>query len=76
MTADDRQRLFLGLLMTAHDGDETGFAALLKGVPRPVLVDMMRSLAEGVVGWQVETEHLRGAARARLAQEALTAAGR
>jgi len=76
MTQDDRQRLFLGLLLAAHDGDERGFRALVRDVPRPVLVEIMRSLAEGVVGWQVASEPLPGDARDQLASAALTAACR
>jgi hypothetical protein len=76
MTPDEQQRLFLGLVLAVHDGNEARFDALLNGVPRPVLAAVMRNLAEGVVGWQVATEHLPGAARDRLAAVALTAAGR
>jgi hypothetical protein len=76
MTAAESQRLFLGLLMCVHDGDEAGFAALLKGVPRSHLTTLLRSMAEGVIGWQLAVEDGQGAARARLAQEALAAAGR
>jgi hypothetical protein len=76
MTPEERQRLFLGLLMCVHDGDEHGFAALLKGVPRSHLTGLLRSMAEGVIAWQLASEEGPGSARARLACEALAAAGR
>ena len=76
MTTAESQRLFLGLLMCVHDGDELGFAALLRGVPRSQLTTLLRSMAEGVIGWQIAVDEGSGAARARLAREALAAASR
>jgi len=76
MTSDERQKLLLGVLMAAHDLDERGFNALLSGVPRPALLVLVRQLAEAVVGGQVVTEAWSGAARDRLAQEALSLAAR
>jgi hypothetical protein len=70
------QRLLIGLVLAAHDGDELGFTALLNGVPRPQLRAVLRSLAEGVVGGHLATEDEPGAARARLACEALNLADR
>ncbi len=75
MTADEQQRLLIGLLLAAHAGDERGFKALLSGVPRAALLILVRQLAEVVVGGQIVTEEWPGSARARLAQEALTLAG-
>ena len=76
MTPDEQQQLLLGLLLAAHDGNEAGSTALLDGLPRAQLRAVIRNLAEGVVGWQVVTEEHPGAARDRLAQEALTLAVR
>jgi hypothetical protein len=76
MTPDEHQRLLLGLLLAAHDGDERAFRALTSRVSRPVLVAVMRSVAEAVVSGQVAMEEFPGAARAGLAREALNAAAR
>lgn len=76
MTPDEQQRLLLGLLLAAHAGDERGFKALLSSVSRAPLVTLIRQLAEVVVGGQIVTEERPGAARDRLAHEALTLAGR
>jgi hypothetical protein len=76
VTADEHQRLLLGLLLAAHDGDERAFKALTSRVSRPVLVAVMRNLAEAVVSGQVAMEENPGAARAGLAREALNAAAR
>ena len=70
------QRLLIGLVLAAHDGDELGFTALLNGVPRPQLRALMRSLAEVVVGGQLAAEDEPGVARAGLACEALKLANR
>lgn len=75
LTPVERQQLLLGVLMTAHDLDERGFRALLSGVPRAALLILVRQLAEVVVGGQIVTEEQPGAARDRLAHEALTLAG-
>ncbi len=76
MTPDGQQRLLLGLLLAAHAGDERGFKALLSGAPRTALLILVRQLAEVVVGEQIVTEERPGAARDRLAHEALTLAVR
>lgn len=76
MTPDGRQRLLLGLLLAAHAGDERGFRALLSGVPRATLLILVRQVAEVVVGGQIATEEKPGAARDRLASEALSLAAR
>jgi hypothetical protein len=76
VTADEHQRLLLGVLMAAHDLDERAFRALLSGLPRRALLTLVRQLAEVVVGGQIVTEERPGAARDRIAYEALTLAGR
>jgi hypothetical protein len=76
MTPEAAQRLFLGLLLAVHDGDEAGFAALLNGLPRAQLRVVLRSMVEAVVGGHLAIEEWPGATRDRLAREALTAAGR
>ena len=76
MTPDERQRIFLGLVMCAHDGNEAGFRALLNGVSRAELTVMLRNMAEVVVAGQLATEDRPGAERDRLAAVALAAAGR
>jgi hypothetical protein len=76
MTPDEHQRLILGLLLAAHDGDQHAFRALTSLVPRQVLVAVMRSLAEAVASSQLAMEEIPGAARAGLAREALNAAAR
>jgi hypothetical protein len=76
VTPDERQRLLLGLLLAAHDTDERAFQTLLRGVPRPELLILVRNLAEGVINWQSVTEEWPGAARAHIAEAALDLAGR
>jgi hypothetical protein len=76
VTAEEHQRLILGLLLAAHDGDERAFRALTSRVGRPVLLRAMRNLAEAVVSGQLALEEHPGAARAGLAREALNAATR
>jgi len=76
MTPDEHQRLLLGLLLAAHDGHERAFKALTSRISRPVLVTVMRNLAEAVVSGQLAMEEIPGAARADLAREALNAAAR
>jgi hypothetical protein len=76
MWASDDQRLLIGLLAAAHDGDELGFAALLNGVPRAGLRMVIRSLVEVVVAGQLAAEDEPGAARECLAREALNLAAK
>jgi hypothetical protein len=76
MSADERRRLLIGLLCAAHDGDGTAFATLLSDVPQPDMVVLLRSLAETVVIAQIVTEETPGAARGKLARQALALAAR
>jgi hypothetical protein len=76
VTPDEHQRLLLGLLLAAHDGDERAFRTLTSRVARPVLLTAMRNLAEAVVSGQLAMEENPGAARVGLAREALNAAAR
>ena len=71
MWASDDQRLLIGLLAAAHDGDELGFTALLNGVSRARLRLAIRSLVEVVVAGQLAAEEEPGTARAGLAREAV-----
>ncbi len=74
--ASDDQRILIGLLAAAHDGDELGFAALLNGAPRGWLRMTIRSLVEAVVAGQLAAEEEPGAARECLAREALSLAAK
>jgi hypothetical protein len=76
MWTSDDQRILIGLLAAAHDGDELGFAALLNGVSRARLRMVIRSLAEVVVAGQLAAEEEPGTARECLALEALNLAAR
>lgn len=74
MTDDDHQRLLVGVMLAAHDLDQARFADLLKGHSGARLRAVIRSLAELVVNGLLAIEERPGAARERLAQQALTMA--
>jgi len=74
VTPADRHRLLVGVCLAVHDLDQTAFRALLSGVPRQELLVVIRQLTEVVVAAQLAAEEGVGAARDRLARQALTLA--